>query len=71
MKAVINVTVHDETKMMLHEEIATGTLDGDPMRFICSINKSMFHIQFRNKTYEILATDLVKGVLDSAEGQGK
>jgi len=64
MKTILEVKKLHEPPFVLHEEIATGTVNGKKIRVICTLNKATLFVNIDKEDFQVNITDIVKAIVE-------
>ena len=57
----------DKKALLLHTELAKGSLGKDEYRFIQAVGNRAFVLEYKGNKYEITTFDFVKGLLEDID----
>lgn len=61
----------DKKALLLHTELAKGSLGKDKYRFIQAVGNQCFVLEYKGNKYRVTTFDFIKGLLDAIDKKEK
>jgi len=61
----------DSKALLLHTQLAKGSLGKDEYRLIQDVGNKCFVLEYKGEKYEVMTFDFVKGLLDAIDNRKK